>query len=428
MDTIFALSTAQGKAGLAVVRVSGPAAFDAAEKLAGPLPSFHRAGLRTIYGDAGEVLDEGLVIAFPEKHSFTGENVVEFQLHGSVAIVSAVLDRLAGLQGLRLAEPGEFTRRAMENGQLDLTRVEGLADLIEAETDSQRRQAALIFSGALGRQTEEWRKALVHAMALLDATIDFADEDVPGDVGSEVYSLLAGVRDDLRREVAGGQAAERIRSGFEVAIVGPPNVGKSTLLNRLAGREAAITSEYAGTTRDVIEVRMDLDGLSVTFLDTAGLQDTEDKVEKIGINRARDRAAAADLRVYLFGEDDVIDLASKPGDIIKRPKVDLKRTCGHGVSGKTGEGLPELISEITEELKCRTANAGLATRSRHRQAMVRGAEALDVALKLVTAGESETDLAAEETRRAVQALDSLVGKVDVESVLGDIFASFCLGK
>jgi len=286
MDTIFALATARGKAGVSIVRVSGPLAWASAAHFGVVNLVARQPKLARLTGSDGGLIDEALVLSFDDGQSFTGEQVVEFQVHGSPAIVAALLSELGSLDGLRLAEPGEFTRRALENGQLDLARVEGLADLIDAETEAQRKQALRVFSGALGKKADGWRTDLIRAAALLEATIDFADEDVPVDVTPEVTALVSGVRGELELEAQGVKAAERIRDGFEVAIVGPPNAGKSTLLNALAGREAAITSSVAGTTRDVIEVRMDLNGLPVTFLDTAGLRETTDEVEAVGVQRA----------------------------------------------------------------------------------------------------------------------------------------------
>ncbi|MGM0740472.1 MAG: tRNA uridine-5-carboxymethylaminomethyl(34) synthesis GTPase MnmE [Pseudomonadota bacterium] len=428
MDTIYALSTAQGKAGVAVIRVSGPLAFDACRALAGDVPPPRIASLRDLRDGTGTRLDQALVLIFSENHSFTGESTVEFQTHGSTAVVAALLDALSGIDGLRAAEPGEFTRRALENGQLDLAQVEGLADLIDAETESQRRQALRVLSGDLGRRAETWRQSLIRAAALIEATIDFADEDVPVDVAPEVTALVEGVITDLTREIAGVGTAERIRSGFEVAIVGAPNVGKSTLLNALAGRDAAITSEYAGTTRDVIEVRMDLAGLPVTLLDTAGLRDTDDAVESIGIERARSRAALADLRVFLVEDGTSPEIPPEIDDIVLRAKGDRLTDPSDAISGKTGLGLSDLIARITRVLSARASNAGIATRNRHKQAMERGLAALEAALSLLPQGEDTAELAAEELRTAIRALDSLVGRIDIENVLDEIFASFCLGK
>jgi len=428
MDTIYALSTAQGKAGVAVIRVSGPLAFDAAHSLCGDVPAPRNAALRILRGRDGIRLDEALVLTFAQGHSFTGENIVEFHIHGSTAVVSAVLDALSKIEGLRPAEPGEFTRRALENGRLDLAQVEGLADLIDAETEAQRRQALRVLSGDLGKRAEAWRTALIRAAALLEATIDFADEEVPVDVSPEVTDLVTSVAQDLRREISGVTTAERIRSGFEVAIVGAPNVGKSTLLNALAGRDAAITSEVAGTTRDVIEVRMDLGGLPVTLLDTAGIRETDDVVESIGVERALSRAAAADLRVFLITDEDSPDLEPEPEDIVLQAKADLATNSSQGISGKTGFGVSQLINRITEILSARASGAGIATRLRHKQAMERGLAALDSALVLLPQGEGAADITSEEIRTAIRALDSLVGRIDIENILDEIFASFCLGK
>ncbi|NCQ23409.1 MAG: tRNA uridine-5-carboxymethylaminomethyl(34) synthesis GTPase MnmE [Rhodobacteraceae bacterium CG17_big_fil_post_rev_8_21_14_2_50_63_15] len=428
MGTIYAVSTAQGKAGIAVIRVSGPAAFKAGVALSGPLPEPRRAALRVLRDENGKRLDEALVLVFPENESFTGEESVEFQVHGSIAVVSAVLATLARMDGLRMAAPGEFTRRALENGRLDLTQVEALADLIEAETEAQRVQAMRVLSGNLGRKCEAWRKNLVRAAALMEATIDFVDEEVPENVLPEVNDLVLAVSDSLRNEIAGVGIAERIRGGFEVAIVGAPNVGKSTLLNRLAGREAAITSEYAGTTRDVLEVRMDLGGLPVTVLDTAGLRAPGDPVEAIGIERARGRATAADLRVFLVEADGLPDFDPEPDDIVVQAKADLRPGGESAVSGLTGEGVSELIERVSTILRQRTSAIGLATRARHAEAMSRGLLALDAACALIQEGECSADLVAEELRSAIRALDSLVGRIDIEMVLDEIFASFCVGK
>ena len=428
MDTIYALATARGRSGLAVVRVSGPAAFAAGLALCGALPAARVAGLRRLTW-GGELLDEALVLSFAEGASFTGEAVVELHCHGGPAVVGAVFRALSEQPGLLLAEPGEFTRRALENGVLDLAQVEGLADLIDAETEAQRRQAVRVLSGSVGQKVEGWRRDLIRAGALLEATIDFADEDVPVDVSPEVLSLIDRLLTDLGREAAGVTAAERIRDGFEVAIVGAPNAGKSTLLNQLAGREAAITSEIAGTTRDVIEVRMEIAGLPVTFLDTAGLRDTGDPLEQAGIDRALARAEAADLRLFLTDGLEVPRLGPVGDDIVVLSKADTRPgSDGPAVSGRTGQGVPELMARIGAILQDRVGSAGALVRERHRVAVTAAIAALAESRAEVVRPDSRVELAAEHLRQAVRALDALVGRVDVDDLLGEIFASFCIGK
>lgn len=428
MDTIYATATARGRSGLAVVRISGPLALVAGQALAGQLPPYRTVGLRRLTWD-GQLLDEALVLTFARGASFTGEDVVELHVHGGPAVVGAVLRALAAQSGLRLAEPGEFTRRALENGVLDLAQVEGLADLIDAETEAQRRQAVRVLSGSVGQKVEGWRRDLIRAAALLEATIDFADEDVPVDVSPEVLALIDGLMADLGREAAGVAAAERIRDGFEVAIVGAPNAGKSTLLNQLAGREAAITSDIAGTTRDVIEVRMEIAGLPVTFLDTAGLRDTEDRLEQAGIDRALKRAQEADLRLFLTDGQSVPGLEPDREDLVVLGKADTKSAIdGLAVSGLTGAGVPELMARIGEILQARVGSAGSLVRERHRLAVAAAIAALAESRAEVVRRDSRVELAAENLRRAVTALDALIGRVDVDDLLGEIFASFCIGK
>ncbi len=427
MDTIYALATARGRAGVAVIRISGPMAHAAAERLTGSLPE-HGRGLRLVRNAAGEVLDEALVMTFAEGRSFTGARVVELHLHGSRAVIDVVLRELADAPELRMAQAGEFTRQALESGRLDLSQVEGLADLVDAETEAQRRQAMRVMAGGLGQKADLWKRDLLRAMALLEAVIDFADEDVPVDVTPEVTATLRRCRRAMQTEMDGVSAAERIRDGFEVAIIGAPNMGKSTLLNHLAGREAAIISDVPGTTRDVIEVRMDLKGLPVTLLDTAGLRESTDTVEAIGIARARQRAKDADVRVHLVLPEDFSQIAQGPNDIVRVGRSDRYDIDIEGVSGLTGEGVDRLLTEISERLTARTLGAGVAIRERHREALGAGINHLDRCLALVR-GMSETlDLAAEELRLAVRALDTLVGRVDVEDILGEIFSSFCIGK
>jgi len=302
-----------------------------------------------------------------------------------------------------------------------------LLDLINAETEEQRRQSQSLFSGELGRTAQIWRSDLIHAAALIEATIDFADEDVPTDVSPEVNKRLEQVIQSLEQQIKGVDTAERIRSGFEVAILGPPNVGKSTLLNRIAGREAAITSEIAGTTRDTVEVRTTLNGLPVTFIDTAGLRDTSDTVEAIGIERAKTRAAAADLRIYLNETNKIEDILIENADIILTAKSDLIKDYENGISGLTGQGVDTLLEQIGDILSDRASHVGVATNMRHATALKGAVINLRAALDLLSQNAMQ-ELIAQEIRNAIQALDEITGRVDVENILDEIFKSFCLGK
>ena len=424
-DTIFALASARGKSGIAVFRISGPSAHAAVQTLCGTLPEPRRASVRHLTAD-GELIDEALVLVFEEGASFTGEASAELHVHGSAAVVQRLEAALAGIPGCRLAEPGEFTRRAMENGRLDLSQVEGLADLISAETDAQLRQAQRALAGELGRKVEAWRESLIQASALVEAGIDFADEELPEGLVPDARRIVGDLLLEWRREAAGTAAAERIRDGFEVAVVGAPNSGKSTLINALAKRDVALTSERPGTTRDVLEVRMDLGGLAVTILDTAGLRDSQDEIEVAGIQRARERARAADLRLYLDGSAQAHGLQMERGDLVLHGKCDLSRGAGLNVSGKTGEGLEEMLAAVRDELGRRAAAGGLATRDRHRRALLAASGHAEAALERLDGGEVE--LVADDLRAARMELDGLVGRVDVEEILGHIFSSFCIGK
>ena len=423
-DTIFALASARGKAGVSIFRISGPTAFEVAGKLCGDIPK--KRGLRVIKDSLANHLDEALVLVFQHGASFTGEAVVELHCHGSPAVVNAIAATLSQSEA-RLAEPGEFTRRALENERLDLSQVEGLSDLIEAETEAQRRQAFELMQGGLTNHVEKWRADLVRASALIEATIDFADEDVPVDVFPEVQALIDGVETALEQEISGSFVAERVRNGFEVAIVGPPNIGKSTLLNALAGRKAAITSEIAGTTRDVIEVRMDLRGIPVTLLDTAGLRETNDQVEAMGVQLAQERAEAADFRVFLTetGDASGLNVSKSSEDLVLIGKSDDHTT--NGVSGKTGAGVNEMIRHITECLENRVALTKSAVRVRHRYAMQEAIGFIHSAQTLMNE-DGESEFVAMELHAAMHAMNSLIGRVGVEDLLDEIFASFCLGK
>ncbi|WCR10926.1 tRNA uridine-5-carboxymethylaminomethyl(34) synthesis GTPase MnmE [Paracoccus stylophorae] len=421
MELVFAEATPPGRGGVSVVRISGAGARQAAERLAGPLPRARHAYFRVLTCE-GEELDRALVMWFEAGSSFTGEEVAELHLHGAPVIVRrltrALLDR-----GLRQAEAGEFTRRAFLNGRLDLAEVEGLGDLLEAETEAQRRLALRAAGGELSRKADEWRALLIRAGALVEASVDFADEDIPDEVPSEVFDLLAQLRADLDRQLDGFPAAERLRSGFEVAIIGAPNAGKSSLINRIARREVALVSEIAGTTRDVIELRIDLNGIAVTLLDTAGLRDTSDHVEGLGVSRARQRARAADIRVHVSPSGDLDGELWSDGDLVVRSKSDLADGgTGLPVSSMTGEGVSELLAALDAALRARTAGAGLFSHERQ-------VRALDDARRALTGvGGQPPELIAEAIRQVSASLDRLLGRIGAEDYLDVIFAQFCVGK
>ncbi len=430
-DTIFALATAKGRAGVSVIRISGSGAFNAALEITKLNTPVRNPVVRNLLNKHNEIIDEALVIGFKGPASFTGEDVIELQCHGSIAVISSVFARLSDLDNCRMADPGEFTRRALMNNRLDLSQVEGLGDLIDAETELQQKQALLVMQGGLTDKVEEWRRDLIRAVALIEATIDFADEDVPQDVTPEVFELLTKTLDDLKEQVKGSFAAERIREGYEIAIVGPPNAGKSTLLNALAGREAAITSEIAGTTRDVIEVRMNINGLPVTLLDTAGLRETDDIVETIGVKRAIDRAKQADLRVFLNenGIRSEYGISPSSDDIQVWSKSDLRpEQKGLNVSSITGAGIDDLILEISNKLELKSSNTQVATHERHRVALTKAISYISEGKSIISDGYGFSEVAALEMHQGIYALNSLIGRVDVEHILDEIFSSFCLGK
>jgi tRNA modification GTPase len=446
--TIYGLSTAPGRAGVAVVRLSGAAARETAAALCGgdvPAPRF--AVLRTLrHPKTLEVLDRGLVLWFPKPSSFTGEDVAEFHLHGGRAVLAGVFDALASL-GLRLAEPGEFTRRAFVNGKLDLTEAEGLLDLVHADTAAQRRQALGQMGGALRHGYERWRTLLMRAMAYVEASLDFSDE---GDIAREAFSQavpeMMVLRGQLETALSDGRRGEIIREGIQVAIVGAPNVGKSSLLNALAGREAAIVFHEPGTTRDVVEVTLDLDGFPFVLRDTAGVRETANEVELEGIRRAKAAAAEADIVLHVrdatitsaatvsAAEIAEVIAADAPYAIVVVNKIDLHPTVREGedalfVSAKTGAGLDQVRSRLAAYAGERhgAGEPALITRARHRQEIER---AHDAAIRFLQHAESgsETELAAEDLREAADALSRLTGRLDIEDILGQIFSEFCIGK
>lgn len=420
MDLIFAEATPSGRGGVSIVRLSGTGARSVAERLAGPLPRARHAYLREI-ADGEDILDRALVMWFEAGRSFTGEEVVEFHLHGAPVIVRR-LGQILRSHGLRMAEAGEFTRRAFLNGTMDLSEVEGLGDLLAAETESQRLVALRMSNGELARKADGWRALLIRAGALVESSVDFADEDVPDEVPAEVYDLLTQFVDELDVQISGYAAAERIRNGFEVAIIGPPNAGKSSLLNRIARREVALVSDIAGTTRDVIELRLDLRGLAVTILDTAGLREASDQIETLGIDRARGRAAAADLRVHLSPDGLADEDLWLEGDLVVRSKADLGSPEGLSVSAITGSGINCLLDSIFDLLTQRSAGAALVSHERQLNAL------LDARAVLSDLDDLPPELLAETTRAAAYSLDRLLGRIGAEDYLEVIFSSFCIGK
>jgi tRNA modification GTPase len=443
-DTVFAPATAPGRAAVAVVRLSGPRAGEALSALAGRRPAPRRAAVRKLRDIAGRVLDEALVLWMPGPASYTGEDSAELHLHGGPAVVAGVLEALAGL-GLRLAEPGEFTRRAFENGRLDLAQAEGVADLIEAETEAQRRQALDQLDGALGRAREAWRSDLVEALALFEAAVDFPDEDLPEDVAARARPAIERLLTALKSALVGVERAERVRDGYAIALIGAPNAGKSTLLNALSRREAAIVTATPGTTRDVIEVTLQLAGYKVILADTAGLRDTLDEVEAEGVRRARRRAEAADLRLWVV--DGAADEASpapdamRPGDLCLVAKADLPvgdaaaRTLAeavaqglepHRLSAHRAEDIAALEAVLSQRVIAALGSAEppSATRLRHAALLAEAVQRLESALAL----SAEPELAAEDVRLAARALDRITGKIGPEDVLDRIFSTFCIGK
>jgi tRNA modification GTPase len=451
-ETIFALSSGRPPAAIAVVRVSGPQAGDALRALVGRVPESRRAMLARVRDPAtGDTIDQAVVLWFPGPASETGEDTAEIQLHGGRAVIAATLAALSRLPGCRPAEAGEFTRRAFDNGKLDLTRVEGLADLIGAETEAQRRQALRQLQGALGDKAEAWRTRLTEALALVEARIDFSDEaDVPEDLLGPARHAAQQLTDEIEKTLADGRRGERLRDGLVVAIAGAPNAGKSSLLNALAQREAAIVSPYEGTTRDVIEVHLDLDGCPVTLLDTAGIRDSDDPVEREGVRRARARAGAADLVLWVIdsaggGEvaletveqefpDTETWLIWNKIDLLSPLKLKSLNSLiyrleyrSHFISTQTQAGVDELLKGLSG-LAGPFLGAGepaVVTRERHRRALE---DAVNNLRRALLHRDGEEDLLAEDLRLAARALARLTGRIDVEDILDVIFRDFCIGK
>jgi tRNA modification GTPase len=437
-DTIVALASGAGRAGVAVIRLSGPAAGDVLRALTERDPPRPRVATRVGFRSPrdGLSLDDGLALWFPGPHSFTGENVAELHVHGGPAVIAAMIEACLSLPGVRPAEPGEFTRRAFENGKLDLAEAEGLADLVDAETEAQRRQALRQRRGALSALYEGWRARLIEAAALIEAEIDFPDEGLPGALARRAVPILSALAGEMARHLDDAHRGERVRDGYRIAIIGPPNAGKSSLLNALAQREAAIVSELPGTTRDIVEVRLVLSGFPVWIADTAGLREAADAIEAEGVRRALARAEEADLRIGVVEAGATLPpslrTALQPGDILVRSKADLHRFAtveagARQVSVVTGEGLVELEALLTARVADALGReeAPALTRARHRRLVEEARAALARSIPTLDQG---AELAAEDIRLAASAIGRLTGRIDVEDLLDEIFSSFCIGK
>ena len=435
-DTIFALSSAPGRAGVAVIRVSGPAAGACLRLLAGTDPEKPRvASLRTLHDREGEAIDQGIVLWFPAPASFTGQDMVEFQVHGGRAVLTKVLRAIADIPTCRPAEPGEFTRRAVENGKLDLTQAEAVIDLIDAETEAQRVQALRQYDGSLAELYDDWRARLVKALAWAEAEIDFSDEEIPVDLVAQSRRELSDISSEIQRHIDDSRRGEIVRDGVFLTVIGPPNAGKSSLINALAKRDVVIVAETAGTTRDIIEVKLDLGGYAVVVADTAGLREAAEAVENEGVRRALARAEASELTLLLLDGSAVDPYAGLPAGIAERAsltvwnKADLPsaaRRQGLRLSLKTGDGFERLLAAINAKVAEKLdgpREAPVLTRARHRHALERAQTALDRAI-----GASEPELFAEDLRLATRWIGRITGRVDVEELLDVVFRDFCIGK
>lgn len=428
-DTIFALSSAPGRAGIAVIRISGPNAQRVGKMIQGSLPKPRRAVLRTMfYFSCNDRIDTALVVFFPSPKSFTGENIVEIQCHGGRSVIDGILESLGEIEGFRPAEPGEFTRRAVENGRIDLTQAEAISDLVNAETAAQRRQALRQQDGALSDLYENWRARLIKAAAWLEASIDFPDEEIPDRAVENARLELAAIRDAIDDHLSDGRRGEILRDGLHVAVIGAANAGKSSLVNALAQRDVAIVTDAPGTTRDVIDVHLDLKGFPVILSDTAGLRAPADAAEEEGVRRALERAENADIRILVVDGTKPCTVNMPDAEIIVHSKADLvdERGAGQWISSKSGEGLDGLIDQLAL-----MASRGLSgdtpplTRARHRHALEQANAALKNAL---SHAKENSEIIAEEVRMALRALGRITGRVDLDELLDVVFRDFCLGK
>lgn len=435
-DTIYAVSTAPGRAAIAVARVSGPRAANALCELGnGTLPAPRKAALRRLQDAASGLIDQALVLWFPGPASETGEDVVEFHIHGGRAITDAVLGALATVPGLRAAEPGEFTRRAVENGKLDLTRAEALADLIDADTPAQRLQALRQYRGALADLYEDWRARLIGVLAWAEAAIDFSEEELPEDIEERLRAPIAALHAEMRRHLDDARRGEITREGLFLTVIGAPNAGKSSLVNALARRDVAIVSEIPGTTRDIVETRLDLGGYVVHLADTAGLRQTGDVIEREGVRRALARAEASDMTLLVLDGTAADPFAGLDKQTLSTANIVVWNKCdlpwptqreGLRISARTSDGLDMLLHLLREQVRARLETPRESppmTRARHRECVSAAAEALARAL-----AQPESELAAEDLRLALRAIGRLTGRVDIEELLDVVFRDFCIGK
>ena len=440
-ETIFALSSGRLPAGVAVIRISGPAAFAAAAAMAGELPEARKMALRSIRTRSGDVIDRGLLVVFPGRESFTGEDCAEFHLHGGRAVVAAVARELAGFPSLRPAEAGEFSLRAFTNGKFDLTTAEALADLIEAETEAQRRFAIENATGRNSRLYARWRELLMHGRAMIEAELDFPDEDdIPGSVSAQVWDSINALVEEIDNHLVTYRRSEIVREGYRVAIVGPPNAGKSSLLNALANRDVAIVSDEPGTTRDLVEVSLNLNGLMVILTDTAGIREGAGAVEREGIARALAAAGRSDLVLLLEDQPSTFATDSLPPDLPLlhiRSKIDLVKPDDSretaqalAISTRTGQGIATLVAQIAARAR-EAAGGTLDTldaapfRARHVAELTTARAALQTFLSMP---QDQLELAAEQLRTASDNLARIVGAIDVEDLLDTVFSRFCIGK
>lgn len=448
-ETIFALSSGKGRGGVAVIRLSGPQVLSAIRALTGKeKPPVSRETRLCSFRDpeTNHRLDRGLLLYFQGPKSFTGEDVAEFHIHGGRAVIAGFLDALSKIAGLRSALPGEFSRRAFDHGKMDLTAIEGLSDLINAETEAQKRQALRLMDGRLADLYEGWRKKLIAAMAYLEVDIDFADEEIPDDLMGQVMPVIEGLRDEIYRHLGDGFKGERIRDGLQLVILGEPNVGKSTLLNFLSRRDVAIISDIAGTTRDLLEVHLDINGFAVTIVDTAGLRDSQDAVEREGVRRAEQRAKEADIKVIMLEAKDWPDIPPRlraqigpqamllinktdlsPLDPASLRRADIDCLDILAVSVREEQGLDLFIKSLSAQVERMMAldDTPNLTRQRHRESLIHALSHLE---RFQETPDKETALLAEDLRMAARDIGAITGLVDVEDLLDVIFSEFCIGK